>query len=90
MSQIKLENVPNVITLLTRIMNASPNLAATTLLFFLYNGRTISFGKERPPANFSFKNRTASAQAYDLTAETFETCAKEGMALRVTRNRHMF
>lgn len=86
---MKLENVKNVATLQTRVMNAFSNLAAQTWLFTSYNERTISFRKEGSPADFSCKNRTASAQAYDLVTKTLETFAKGLTPLQVTRNKHM-
>lgn len=45
----------------------------------------ISLGKETNTVrNFRCKNRTASAKAIDIIAETFETYAKGGTALRAT------
>lgn len=71
-------------------MHASPNLAAQTRLCPWCNGRLIlGSKKEGLSAHFSCKNRAASARAYDLVAETFETCANRGTVLRVTHNRPM-
>lgn len=70
-------------------MSAPPlTLAAQTTLVTSHNERTISFGNERPPPNFSCQHRTPSTHTYDLIAENFVTYAKGGTTLRAKHGRH--